>query len=73
MALTSLRSFAKQPGTSIESAAGYGDRILKGAKVTDLPIQQPIKYELVLNLKTAKSLGLNVPDKLLAVADQVLE
>ena len=46
---------------------------LNGAKVTDLPIQQPIKYELVINLKTAKSLHLNVSDKLLAVADQVFE
>jgi putative ABC transport system substrate-binding protein len=57
----------------LRQAAGYVDRILRGAQVTDLPIQQPIKYELVLNLKTAKSLGLNVPDKLLAVADYVFE
>jgi putative tryptophan/tyrosine transport system substrate-binding protein len=57
----------------LRQAAGYIDRILKGAKLIDLPIQQPIKYELVLNLKTAKSLGLNVSDKLLAVADQVIE
>jgi len=57
----------------LRQAAGYIDRILKGAKVTDLLIQQPIEYELVINLKTAKSLGLSVPDKLLAVADQVFE
>ena len=57
----------------LRQAAGYIDRILKGAKVTDLPIQQPTKYELVVNLKSAKSLGLDVPDKLLAVADQVFE
>jgi ABC-type uncharacterized transport system substrate-binding protein len=57
----------------LRQAAGYIDRILNGAKVTDLPIQQPIKYELVINLKAAKSLRLRVPDKLLAVADQVVE